>query len=126
MTEDADKKDDPLRPLPNTGIVPHPHDFVLRLDFMNETGMHAGYLRIKASDGNVELNGFTFLDDKLWSQLESKAVNGISVTPIVKLCRILFVTEQRANHAKRELLNAQEALVRSTEVLSGKRPVVIV
>lgn len=116
MTEAANK-DDPLRPLPNTGIVPHPQDFVLRLDFMNDTGVHAGYLRVRATDGNVELNGFpTPIDDKIWTQLEK-------LNPaIVKLCRILFVTEARIAHARRELLNAQEATVRATDVLAGKRP----
>lgn len=119
MTEAANK-DDPLRPLPNTGIVPHPQDLVIRLDFMSDTGMHAGYLRVLAANGNVELNGFpTPIDDKVWAQLEK-------INPaLVKLCRILFVTEARIAHAKREVLNAQEATVRATEVLTGKRPVTL-
>ncbi len=115
MTEAANK-DDPLRPLPN-GIVPHPQDFVIRLDFMSDTGMHAGYLRVLAVNGTVELNGFpTPIDDKVWAQLEK-------LNPaIVKLCRILFVTEARIANARREMLNVQEASIRAQDVLNGKRP----
>lgn len=109
----------PRPPLPNTGIIPHPQDFVIVLNQMNADGMAAGYLRIRASDGNVETNGFTFLDDKVWALIEKDN------PAIAKLCRSLFVTEKRADHARRELLNAQEAINRAMEVLAGKRPVII-
>jgi len=107
------------KPLPNTGIIPHPQDIVIILNQMNEAGLAAGYLRVRAVDGNVETNGFTFLDDKIWALIEKEN------PAVAKLARMVFVIEKRAEHARRELLNAQEAITRGMEVLSGKRPVVL-
>lgn len=119
MTEADKTPQQPRPPLPNTGIIPHPQDFVILINQMNENGLAAGYLRIRAVDGNVETNGFTFLDDKVWALLEKDN------PAIAKLCRMLFHVEKRAEHARRELLNAQEAINRGMDVLAGKRPVVL-
>lgn len=115
MTEAANK-DDPLRPLPN-GIVPHPQDFVIRLEFMQPNGLHAGYLRVLATNGNVETFGFDVTDENAWAQIEK-------VNPaIVKLCRSLFSAERKMTNVRRELLNAFECISRANDVALGKRPV---
>lgn len=113
MTEAA--KDDPLRPLPN-GIVPHQQDFVIRLELIQPNGVHAGYLRVRAADGNIEVFGFDVNDDTAWAQIEK-------INPaIVKLCRSVFATERRVTNARREVMNANEALSRANDVLLGRRP----
>jgi hypothetical protein len=103
------------QPLPN-GIVPHPQDVVFRLDFMQPHGVHAGFIRIRADNGVIETFGFDLSDANVWAQIEK-------LNPaIIKLCRITFELERRIAHARREIVNMQEASVRSVEVLTGKRP----
>lgn len=111
---EATNKDDPLRPLPN-GVVPHPQDFVCRLEFMQPNGMHSGFIRVRAADGIVETAGFDIGDANAWAQIEK-------LNPaVVKLCRNQFEIERRVAHLKREMLNAHEAIVRGMDVVNGKR-----
>jgi hypothetical protein len=103
------------QPLPN-GVVPHPADVVFRFDFMQPAGVHPGFIRIRAADGNIETLGFDVTSPEAWTQIEK-------INPaIVKLCRLVFELERRITHARREIANMQEASVRATEVLTGRRP----
>jgi hypothetical protein len=109
-------KDDPPKPLPN-GIVPHPQDFVVRIENMSPSGLAAGYLRIRAADGNIEVFGFDVTDDGAWTQIEK-------INPaIVKLCRNHFLADRKMTHVRREILNAHECISRANDVALGKRQV---
>lgn len=113
MTEAA--KNDPLKPLPN-GVVPHPKDFVLNINGITPNGVAAGYLRVRATDGEVETFGWDPASVEIWTKLEE-------INPaIVKLCRNQFELVRKINHVRRELLNSQEASARAVDVLANRRP----
>lgn len=113
MSETA--RNEPVRPLPN-GVVPHPKDFIIRIDGVNQNGITSGYLRIRAADGEVEAFGFDVTDAGVWAKLEEFNV------PIAKLCKNYFDQSRKIAHARRELLNSVEASSRAIDVLTGRRP----